>query len=376
MTCCNFGIAATTVQRTDWQPAPAVQQYPPNMSPVRLPHLLKSFYAQLTRLPWWALLLAFALHYAVSAKLMWFFETGEITEIIAFFYYYVTTVTTIGYGDLAPKSAAGRLAVALWIMPGGIILFTSSIAQFVRFLSIRWRRRMRGEADYFYLTGHVVILGWQGARTQRMVEEITYDVGTTQREIVVCSTKDIENPMPTVVKFVRDSALSERDLHVRAGTARAAAIIALGHDDNDTLVAALAAASYNNKGHLVAHFQAQAFADLLIAHCPRAEAMVSSDTTLLVRAAQDPGSSRVHNRLLSVMTGNTLFSARMSPRAKLSTYGELMTVFKQEHNATIVAVADDVLGNGLSLNAPSSKHVGPDQVIYYIAERRIVQANT
>ena len=343
------------------------------MNAPRFSQLLKSLYSQVTQLSWWALLLAVLMHYAISAKLIWLFETGEIAEIVAFFYYYATTVTTVGYGDLAPKSVGGRLVVALWIMPGGIILFTTSLTKFVHFLSTRWRRRMRGEADYFYLTHHVVILGWQGARTQRMVDEITHDVGTTQREIVVCSTKDIENPMPTVVKFVRDTALSERDLHLRAGTARAATIIALGHDDNDTLAAALAAAAYNSTGHLVAHFQTQAFADLLTAHCPRAEAMVSSDTTLLVRAAQDPGSSRVHNRLLSIMTGNTLFSARMSPSAELSTYGELMTQFKQEHNATIVAVADDVLGNGLSLNAPASKHVGPDQVIYYIAERRIAQ---
>lgn len=206
-----------------------------------------------------------------------------------------------------------------------------------------------------------------------MVEEITHDVGLTQREIVVCSTKDIENTMPTAVKFVRDTAKSERDLHTRAGTARAATIIVLGHDDNDTLAAALAAVAYNSTGHLVAHFQAQAFADLLTAHCPRAEAMVSSDTTLLVRAAQVPGSSRAHNRLLSVMTGNTLFSALMSLSATLSMCGELMTQFKQEHNATIVAVADDARGNGVSLNAPASKHVGPGQVIYYIAKRRIAQ---
>ena len=343
------------------------------MSPLRLSPLLKSLYLQLTRLSWWTLLLAFALHFAVSAKLIWIFETGEITEVIAFFYYYVTTVTTIGYGDLAPKTAGGRLAAALWLMPGGIILFTTSITKFVHFLSTRWRRRMRGEADYSYLTDHVVILGWQGLRTQRMVEEITHDVGLAEREIVVCSTKDIENPMPSAVKFVHGDALSERNLHQRAGTAGAAAILALGHDDNDTLAAALSAAAYNSQGHIVAHFQQQSFADLLVAHCPRAEAIVASETALLVRAAQDPGSSRVHNRLLSVMTGNTLFSVRLSSSASLRTYGELMTQFKQEHNATIVAVADDVLGNGLSLNAPASKHVGPDQVIYYIAERRIAQ---
>lgn len=72
------------------------------------------------------------------------------------------------------------------------------------------------------------------------------------------------------------------------------------------------------------------------------------------------------------MTGNTLFSARVPTDALLTTYGELMTAYKQQYNATIVAVADDAFGNGLALNAPASKHVGPNQVVYYIAERRIV----
>lgn len=338
----------------------------------RLSHFFKTLYSQLARLSWWSLLVAFCVHYAMSAKAMWLAETGEITEIVAFFYYYVTTVTTVGYGDISPKSAEGRLLAALWIMPGGIILFTTSITKFVHYLSNVWRRRMCGEADYSYLEGHIVILGWQGLRTQRMVEEITHDTQSVNREIVLCTTKEIDNPMPTVVKFVRDTALSEKNLHVRAGTAGAAAIIALGHDDNDTLAAALAAAAHNTTGHLVAHFQQQAFADLLTAHCARAEAMVSSDTTMLVRAAQDPGSSRVHHDLLSVMTGNTLFSARVPADAELTTYGELMTAYKQRYNATVVAVADDARGKGLALNAPASKHVGPNQVVYYIAERRIV----
>ena len=64
-----------------------------------------------------------------------------------------------------------------------------------------------------------------------------------KREIVSCTTKDIENPMPEDAKFVRDKALSDAGLHRRAGTAGAAVILVLGHDDNDTLAAALAAAS-------------------------------------------------------------------------------------------------------------------------------------
>lgn len=341
------------------------------MPSVRISHFFKTLYAQLTRLSWWSLLAAFAVHYLVAAKVMWLVESGEITEIIAFFYYYVTTVTTVGYGDLSPKTAEGRLLASLWIMPGGIILFTTSITKFVHYLSNLWRRRMCGEADYSYLEGHIVILGWQGLRTQRMVEEITHDAQSVNREIVVCTTKEIDNPMPTVVKFVRDTALSEKSLHVRAGTAGAMAIIALGHDDNDTLAAALAAAAYNTTGHLVAHFQQQAFADLLVAHCPRAEAMVSADTAMLVRAAQDPGSSRVHHDLLSVMTGSAMFSIRIPASTASATYGELMADYKQRYDATVIAVADDTLGRGLTINPPSSKRVEPNQVLYYIAERRI-----
>ncbi len=341
------------------------------MPSVRISHFFKTLYAQLTRLSWWSLLAAFAVHYLVAAKVMWLVESGEITEIIAFFYYYVTTVTTVGYGDLSPKTAEGRLLASLWIMPGGIILFTTSITKFVHYLSNLWRRRMCGEADYSYLEGHIVILGWQGLRTQRMVEEITHDAQSVNREIVVCTTKEIDNPMPTVVKFVRDTALSEKSLHMRAGTAGAMAIIALGHDDNDTLAAALAAAAYNTTGHLVAHFQQQAFADLLVAHCPRAEAMVSADTAMLVRAAQDPGSSRVHHDLLSVMTGNAMFSIRIPASTASATYGELMADYKQRYDATVIAVADDTLGKGLTINPPSSKRVEPNQVLYYIAERRI-----
>jgi voltage-gated potassium channel len=344
---------------------------PANMIPDSLSQFFKTIYAQLTRLSWWALAAAFGIHYAISAKGMWFTETGEITEIIAFFYYYITTVTTVGYGDLSPKTASGRLLASLWIMPVGILLFTTTITKFVHYLSTVWRRRMRGEADYSYLDGHVVILGWQGLRTQRMVEEITHDFDSRRREIVICTTKDIDNPMPTVVKFVRDSALSEPGLHKRAGTAGAAAIIVLGHDDNDTLAAALAAGSHNKRGHLVAHFREQAFADLLTAHCPQAEAMVSSDTTMLVRAAQDPGSSRVHHDLLSVMTGNTLFSMQLPAGMPGTTYGELLASYKARYDATVVAVADDIKGNGLVINGPRDLAVGPGQVVYYISEHRI-----
>ena len=230
---------------------------------------------------------------------------------------------------------------------------------------------MRGESDYSYLAGHLVILGWQGRRTAKMIEEIIGDVGAEAREIVLCTTKEIENPLPDLVKFVRDNALNAASLHRRAGVRGAAVIIAVGHDDNDTLAAALSAAAVNKSAHVVAYFEQQSYAELLTAHCPRAEAMVSMSMEMMVRSAHDPGSSRVQQDLLSVVKGQTQFSMTLPPGAPTLRYGALLAQLKERHDATLIAVADDVFGTGLELNARVDHPVSPGAVLYYIAENRI-----
>ena len=344
---------------------------PPLPPPVHLARYLKALYAHIVRLGWDTLGSIVLAHWFIAYVAMRQFETGEITELIAFWYFYATTATTVGYGDVSPKTPGGRLLTTFWIMPGGIVLFTVFIAKFVKFITDHWRKRMRGAADYSYLAGHVVILGWQGARTQKVIEEILGDVGADLREIVLCTTKEIENPLPDRVKFVRDVSLTALSLHHRAGVARAAIVIALGHDDNDTLASALAATALNDSGHVVAYFEQQAFADLLTAHCPKAEALVSLSMEMMVRSAQDPGSSRVHQHLFSVVTGPTQFSVHIPSNAKGMRYGSLLQSLKEKHDATLVAVADDIFGTGLVLNAPVDQEVRPGAVIYYIAETRI-----
>jgi voltage-gated potassium channel len=333
--------------------------------------VLKWLYTHVARLAWDVLLVLVLLHALTSYAVFRLVETGEIVEALNFWYFYVTTATTIGYGDLAPKSAGGRLFTTLWIMPGGIMLFTASIAKFVQFIANHWRRRMRGEADYSGLQHHVVILGWQGLRTRRMVEEIVADKHRGIREVVLCTTKDLENPMPDVVKFVRGKALSDANLHERAATAGAAVVLVLGHDDNDTFAAALAAAAVNKQAHLVAHFEQQPFADLLKAHCPHAEVMVSLSMELMVRAALDPGSSHVQRDLLSVLGGQNQFSLTVPAGAGVCRYGELLPRLKSRHNATLIAVAADGAGRELRPNASAETEVKPGDVLYYIAARRI-----
>ncbi len=336
-----------------------------------LSRLARRIYASIAGLSWGAVFVFAACHFAISWGVIALAGGEEIAEASIFWYFYATTATTVGYGDFAPATLAGRLVTVLWIMPGGIALFTTIIAKAVQQVSDRWRKSVRGQSSYENLANHIVILGWHGFRTQRMVDQLRGDIGEKDREIVLCTVQDVENPMPDQVRFVRGAALNTPDVLTRAGVAGAGDIIALGHDDSETLAAALGAAAVNQDAHIVAYFDQESFADLLKAHCPQAECNVSLSIELMVRSAQDPGSSRVQRQLLSTLEGPTQFSLKVPENAGAVSYGALFATLKENHDATLIGVAESALGDDLILNAPSGHRIDPGTIVYFLAARRI-----
>ena len=336
-----------------------------------LTRISRRLYARISSLSWDTILITTAVHFTISWVLIFVVDDEAIASGEIFWYFYATTATTVGYGDYSPSTMAGRAITVLWIMPGGIALFTTIIAKVVQQISDKWRKRLRGLASYPNLTDHIVILGWHGALTQRMVDHIRGGQGDKERDIVLCSAKSMENPMPDQVRFVHGPSLNAQDLLERAAAANASYIIALGHSDDETLAAALGAAAVNAEAHLVAYFDRQDFADLLTAHCPKAECNVSLAVELLVRSAQDPGSSRVQRQLLSTLEGPTQFSLEVPANVAAVSYGALFSELKNKHLATLFGVARSKLGDDLLLNAPSEHQVDPGMILYFMAAQRI-----
>ncbi len=331
----------------------------------------KRIYARIIGLSWDAVIVFAACHFAMSWGLIALAGGEEIVKGGIFWYFYATTATTVGYGDYSPATWAGRLVAVLWIMPGGIALFTTIIAKAVQQISDRWRKSVRGQSNYENLADHIVILGWHGFRTQRMVDQLRGDISEKDREIVLCTAQAIENPMPDQVRFVSGAELNTPDVLTRAGVATAGYVIALGHDDSETLAAALGAAAVNHDAHIVAYFEHESFADLLKAHCPHAESNISLSIELMVRSAQDPGSSRVQRQLLSTLEGPTQFSLEVPKDAGAVSYGALFTTLKENHDATLIGVAESALGDDLILNAPSGHRIDPGTILYFMAAQRI-----
>ena len=336
-----------------------------------LSRVANRIYARIAGLSWDTIFVLAACHLAISWGVIALTGGEEIAEGGVFWYFYATTATTVGYGDYSPTTWGGRLFTVLWIMPGGIALFTTIIAKAVQQVSDRWRKSVLGQSSYENLADHIVILGWHGFRTQRMVDQLRGDIGEKDREIVLCTAQVIENPMPDQVRFIRGAELNTPDVLTRAGVATAGNIIALGHDDSETLAAALGAAAANHDAHIVAYFDHESFADLLKAHCPHAECNVSLSIELMVRSAQDPGSSRVQRQVLSTLEGPTQFSLKVPKDVGPVSYGALFTTLKESHDATLIGVAASALGDDLILNAPSGHRVDPGTIIYFLAARRI-----
>ena len=336
-----------------------------------LTKVAKRIYARISVLSWDIVFVLSLGHFVVSWLLLGSIDGEKISNANIFWYFYATTATTVGYGDYSPATEIGRLVTVLWIMPGGIALFTTIIAKVVQQITNKWRKRMRGCTNYKNLSEHIIILGWHGLKTEHMVDYIRGDEDSKDSEIVLCAAEEIENPMPDRVKFVRGTALNTPDLLTRAGAKTAKYIIALGDNDNETLSAALGAAAVNSEAHMVAYFDQQSFADLLKAHCAHAECNVSISIEMMVRSAQDPGSSRVQHQLLSTLEGPTQFSLRVPENAGAVNYGALFTELKRSHDATLFGVAQSALGDDLLLNAPSNYQVDPRTILYFMSSRRI-----
>ncbi len=331
--------------------------------------LLRRYSALLfAKLGWVTLLGVVLAHVTLSYLGLALFGEEHLIELKTFIYFYLTTALTVGYGDLAPQSADGRLFVGLWVMVGGIALLTATIGKCTNTVIELWRHRMKGKGSYAHVQGHTVLLGWEGRNSERIVELLLQDETSSDHLIVVGATDLDANPLPGKVEFVRGESLFAGEMLARAGVAGAERVIIRAACDDQTLAAVLAVQALRPAGHLVAHFNSGDTAALARMYAPRLECSSNMATELLVRASQDPGSTAVINELLTVGQGATQYRLRL-PSELRATFGQLYLHFKDRHNATLIGYQSDA-DTAMTVNPPNSAPVqGGD--LFYIASTRI-----
>lgn len=330
--------------------------------------LVRSLRRHVRRVSWTAVFIAYVAHMLTTWALLGLAGETKLVAPDAFPYYYMTTATTIGYGDLSPSTTAGRYIVAFLLMPGSVALFAAILTKTSASLLVFWKRHLMGKMSYD-MQGHTVLVGWRGAESVRLVQLLLSDTATDDEGIVLVAEGLGENPLPEQMRFVGVESYADGAGYRRASLEQAGRVIVHTCSDDQTLVAVLAIKAVKPACHVVAHFDSSSALNLVQAHHPDVECTRPLTAEIIARAAQDPGSSLVTLDVLSASdTGTTQFSIQVPPDFH-DTIGELAVRFR--HAGAILLGYRASSAVNPQINPPLSTLVGPGATLYYLRETRL-----
>jgi voltage-gated potassium channel len=226
-----------------------------------------------------------ALVIAIGATGYHFLEGWPVMESI---YVAVQTVTTVGYGDLPPKSQAGRIFSIAFMLLGvgtvlyGLTLLAQSLIQSGVLDALSSRRRLR-EMDK--LENHYIVCGAGrvGRRIIRTLMKQSQPFVVMERD-----EKRLEQFDSSLLHTVIGDATLEDNLQ-QAGVSRARGLATCLPDDADNVYVVLTARGLNPDLHIVARaVEAQAEPKLVRAGASRVVSPIIIGSQSMARALLKP----------------------------------------------------------------------------------------
>lgn len=336
--------------------------------------LIRAVRKHLSEVSWLAIIALVLLHAGLSWSLLALAGESALVSLDSFIYYYVVTTSTVGYGDLSPNSYYGKLVVAIIQIPLGLALFGALLGKLGQSVSKVMRQVMTGEKDFSDYDDHIIIFGWHPSRTDKIIRHILGDSKREQRKILLCVAEEMEHPFVdnSMVEFAKLSSFTDDVQLQRVAVGRADKIIVDGDNDDQTFTCALKLSGMvADDCHISVHFNDDTKVEMLTKYTDNVECNSSTTAETLVRSMQDPGASRLHQEMMSTLHGDTQFSTQVPDSALALTFGQVFVYFKQKYNATVLAVAEDRIGQQMHLNPNTDFHVQAGFILHYVAHQRL-----
>ncbi len=283
----------------------------------------------------------------------------------------LVTITTVGYGDIAPITVGGRVIGAVTMLAGIGLLGTLS-ALLASIMVQANRRRTRG-MNPLNCSGHFVICGWN-YKAQELLHELRSDDGDAEAPVVLIADLD-EQPLEAVdFAFVRGDVSARTLKQANIEAARAAIVLSDERIDAFSRDARSILATLTLKTTCPTLYTCVELADAHNAtHCKLAgadEIIVSGALTsyLLVQAVLDHGVTRVISELLSNQEGHELYLTPVPTYLIGCSFLDVLTRRKQEYDALVIAVQGR---NGVHVTNPVHKYQlqAGDQLFVIAASR-------
>jgi voltage-gated potassium channel len=225
------------------------------------------------RSPWWELgrrLLA-ALGILLGTVLLVYFDRSgyrdgnDPTEYVSFIdsiYYTTVTLSTTGYGDIAPVSDHARLINAFVITPARIAFLVLLIGTTLEVLASQGREMFRVSRWRKNMGHHVVVVGY-GTKGRSAIETLVNN-GLNRESVVIV------DPSPVAVADAHADGLAivsgdatRREVLRRAGVGDADQVIITTNRDDSNVLAALTVRQLNPDAWIVAAVKEQENAPLM-----------------------------------------------------------------------------------------------------------------
>jgi voltage-gated potassium channel len=301
-----------------------------------------------TRSPWWQLTrrLLIALGILVFTVLVVYVDRGNyrdsahpdadaisLTDAV---YYTTVTLSTTGYGDIAPVSDGARLVNAFVITPLRIAFLVLLIGTTLEVLANQGRELIRNARWRKHMEQHIVVIGY-GTKGRSAVDTLVKN-GVDKETVVVVDPSSVALGEAHADGFaVVTGDASRREVLRRAGVENAQQVIITTPRDDTTVLATLTVRQLNPQAYIVAAVREQDNVPLV--RQSGADAVVTSSDAV----GRLVGLSSISPPLASVLED-------------LLTYGEGLEVAERELLVTEVGKAPQSL---------------PDQVIAVLRDEKV-----
>ncbi len=302
----------------------------------------------------------------------------------------LVTLTTVGFGDITPATAVGRVVGGVLMVAGLMVLglFAGVIGNTLLkgLLTIREEQFRVSQ-----LTNHIVICGYQPGAYQ-LLDTLSRELGEAERDVVIFAPSERSDEVPARFKWIRGNPTKESELD-KTHLVRAYAVAVVGPRSMSPELAdaVTVLTTFTIRSYLRRHTENEArrrplivLAEILdaenVAHAYAAGADEVIESTrlgfsLLAHAMLMPGTAKILGEVAasgahSMYVG--IFPSNLSPDRP---FGRIARSLKRKHGAMLVGLRDPDTGHQ-TLNPPEDLEVSGSMQLIYLAERAVLPEPT
>lgn len=188
----------------------------------------------------------------------YYFERGgeEIDGIADAVYWVIVTITTVGYGDIAPETMGGRITFVL-VAVGGIGTIAYVIEQLVSFSTKSALKKLFGSGAV-KMKRHTIIVGWN-----TKAEEAIKELRNENEEFLVVGSELNQTELDALeIPHISGDATKSETLN-RCNIKDAKTLMIPLENDSETIMIALAARKLNPGIKIVATCEAREHVEMM-----------------------------------------------------------------------------------------------------------------